>query len=378
MMIRSFLPVGQGAFYCEQFEGWGDNEDVNIVYDCGSSTNVKLVEKQIRDNFYKDQTIHAVFISHLDDDHINGIPFLLKYCHVKKMFFPLITEKNTKYISLLNIIKNNGEESFASLFVRDPYEAFNQFDIADRPKLYKVEENDQSGNNEIDAMLIRSGENVIERILENVIYNSSLEREWLFIPYNFRQEDRLEFLQNELENCFGKDMDSADLQSIWENGTDTERNKIKDCYKKVKGSFNTNSMTLYSGMEAQVAIQYVGHGVNDTCHAKRYCCCDSKMAGCLYMGDYDASGKYKWKELYEAYDTYWENIGCIQIPHHGSKHNYNSKLAQLDAFYVMSAGARNRYHHPHSIVIKDLLFNGHFPYIVTEYKCSELHLVVDI
>lgn len=104
MMIRSFLPVGQGAFYCEQFEGWGDNEDVNIVYDCGSSTNVKLVEKQIRDNFYKGQTIHAVFISHLDDDHINGIPFLLKYCHVKKMFFPLITEKNTKYISLLNII----------------------------------------------------------------------------------------------------------------------------------------------------------------------------------------------------------------------------------------------------------------------------------
>lgn len=159
-------------------------------------------------------------------------------------------------------------------------------------------------------MLIRSGENVIERILENVIYNSSLEREWLFIPYNFRQEDRLEFLQNELENCFGKDMDSADLQSIWENGTDTERNKIKDCYKKVKGSFNTNSMTLYSGMEAQVAIQYVGHGVNDTCHAKRYCCCDSKMAGCLYMGDYDASGKYKWKELYEAYDTYWEKFGC--------------------------------------------------------------------
>lgn len=88
------------------------------------------------------------------------------------------------------------------------------------------------------------------------------------------------------------------------------------------------------------------------CHAKRYWCCDTEMAGCLYMGDYDASGNYKWKELYEAYDTYWENIGCIQIPHHGSKHNYNSKLAQLDAFYVMSAGGER------DIIIRIITYSG--------------------
>lgn len=87
MMIRSFLPVGQGAFYCEQFGGFAETERVNIIYDCGSSTNVKLVEEQIKNNFQKNEIIHAVFISHLDNDHINGIPFLLKYCKVKKIFF---------------------------------------------------------------------------------------------------------------------------------------------------------------------------------------------------------------------------------------------------------------------------------------------------
>ena len=39
MMIRSFLPVGQGAFYCEQFMWNFETERINIVYDCGSSRN---------------------------------------------------------------------------------------------------------------------------------------------------------------------------------------------------------------------------------------------------------------------------------------------------------------------------------------------------
>ena len=45
-MIRSFLPVGQGAFYTEQFDC-----GMNIVYDCGSSTGKSAVEKQIADTF---------------------------------------------------------------------------------------------------------------------------------------------------------------------------------------------------------------------------------------------------------------------------------------------------------------------------------------
>ena len=45
-MIRSFLPVGQGAFYTEQFDC-----GVNVVYDCGSSTSRSAIEKQIACTF---------------------------------------------------------------------------------------------------------------------------------------------------------------------------------------------------------------------------------------------------------------------------------------------------------------------------------------
>lgn len=33
-MIRSIMSVGQGAFYCEKFIL--ENENINIVYDCGT------------------------------------------------------------------------------------------------------------------------------------------------------------------------------------------------------------------------------------------------------------------------------------------------------------------------------------------------------
>lgn len=42
MMLRSFLPVGQGAFYFERFEY--DKDRINIIYDCGSLTDVSIVE----------------------------------------------------------------------------------------------------------------------------------------------------------------------------------------------------------------------------------------------------------------------------------------------------------------------------------------------
>ena len=48
-MIRRFLPVGQGALYYEHFESdeTTTGEEINVVYDCGSSTGVKIVEDQI-------------------------------------------------------------------------------------------------------------------------------------------------------------------------------------------------------------------------------------------------------------------------------------------------------------------------------------------
>ena len=93
------------------------------------------------------------------------------------------------------------------------------------------------------------------------------------------------------------------------------------------------------------------------------------------MGDYDASGKIKWTQLKKAYQRYWRCIGCVQVPHHGSKDDFNDNLLNIDAEFVISAGSKNK-KHPHPEVIVKFLSCGKLPYIVTEDPKSILYMMI--
>ena len=133
-------------------------------------------------------------------------------------------------------------------------------------------------------------------------------------------------------------------------------------------------MTLFSGTKDISTRQRMVIPNNYACK----CCYPSRANGCLYFGDYNSNGKLRWKELKHSHEDYWGLIGCVQIPHHGSKNSYNHELALMDAFHVVSAGKSNRFRHPHSVVIKDLLFENKYPYIVTEEKSSEVIMKINI
>lgn len=373
-MIRSFLPVGQGAFYCEQFDNLLPNgEKVNVVYECGSSTDVELVKEQIRVTFDKDETIHAVFISHLHDDHINGLEYLLQFCNVKNIFFPLMYKEDKEMITLDNLVNGTGENSFINSFIDNPYTALFNLDLRNsRPNLYRIAYSEQLRDDSVfddDIPIIASGENVWSYITPDNETKDKLDR-WIYIPFNFRHTDRMAFLQKALFKEFGC---IKNLQSFWTNSNVYTKDKIKEIYRKIPGGHNVNSMTLYSGPAQNRGYQLMYQNYLFSHCCQRYV----KHAGCLYTGDYDASGKQKLECLRERYSKHWEYIGCLQIPHHGSKHNYNSYFSTLNSFFIISVGRSNRYRHPHSKVIKNLLFNYHYPFIVTEDGESAVHLVVD-
>ena len=75
---RTFYPVGQGAFYVEEFKLY-DGSTFTIVYDCGSTTlEPKDFEAKI-EVFFRDRQdyvrkwpyqIDILFISHFHADHI--------------------------------------------------------------------------------------------------------------------------------------------------------------------------------------------------------------------------------------------------------------------------------------------------------------------
>ncbi len=371
-MIRSFQSVGQGAFYCEKFREYSSDEDLNVIYDCGSLTDKLIVEREIRNNFNKGETIQAVFLSHLDEDHINGIPFLLKYCNVKKIYFPLITEENRQFMKLY-CLKEYGS-GFTYNFIDNPNQAIRTLEIEGRPALIPVKEYGQATDDFLNEQGIDSGSNVLDQIAPDGQSPFFDYIDWLYIPYNFRQNDRTQQLKDALIKEFGKEMSNEDLLDIWKSHKRTECEKIKKAYKTVKGSFNTNSMTLFSGEINRKFDQYIGK--ENQCI--RHCSfCYQRTSGCLYTGDYDASGKQKWEMLKKAYSEFWNHIGCVQIPHHGSRHNFNTALLNMNAFFVISAGNANKFRHPHSMVIKEMLMQGCIPYVITENNESSVFIVID-
>lgn len=88
---RYHYPIGQGTFSA-QIVRTSEKQYV-CVYDCGSSAGGKNIEKYTRELYEKTSgIIDLLVISHLDDDHVNGVRSLYKEgFFIKKVILPYMT-----------------------------------------------------------------------------------------------------------------------------------------------------------------------------------------------------------------------------------------------------------------------------------------------
>ena len=86
-LVRTFHPVGHGAFYTERF--YEDNNPQPIftaIFDCGCFEAAKLgttmqffqnqIENELQQTFNVGDRIDALFVSHFHTDHITVIDWM--------------------------------------------------------------------------------------------------------------------------------------------------------------------------------------------------------------------------------------------------------------------------------------------------------------
>ena len=350
-MIRTFHSIGQGAFYTEELDG------LIMVYDCGGSRK-EIIEHEIQNTFEEDQTIDKLFISHFHNDHINGLKFLLSYCNVQTVYLPLLHEKSEIQFLIENIAFGENDP-FISDLITNPDNAIHELSRETRVVHIKPRDSDPKGEEDSDS-LISSG-------TEISLNNSSDNCTWVFVPYNFQYDALNIQLCNRLED------NGIDISNIADE-LKIKQDEIIEVYKTVLGgtkNFNVNSLVLYSGpKEDNECDMYIENLYDPWIHHGFF------ALGCLYLGDYNVFRQTTMDDLKSVYSNYWNLLGTVQIPHHGSKYNFNYDLVEKNIFAIMSAGKRRR--HPHGVTLKAIMTKKAIPLIVTEDMDTQIIQVVHV
>ncbi|MBR5726842.1 MAG: MBL fold metallo-hydrolase [Muribaculaceae bacterium] len=409
---RIIHPVGQGGFYSESLK-FGQTE-FTVVYDCGGKSK-DFMEKYLENYFPKkeDETkkedkskkkknkntnkyekqIDAVFISHLHEDHVNGLDFLLNQFHVRYLFLPQLTKDEILEVFLYNYFLN--PESIGNSLLRELYSNNdNLYYLNTRTRVIKVPHsnedlspyNDEESDSENEISQIEFDAQRDLDLTEDELNTKitilsqgaklSFKKEWLYIPFNppvstNRTIDGIDYASFEeyfKEQLNLRDFSISDLPSIIKKKTISKCRKIYGDYFG-PNHHNAYSMTLYSGPVNLNEFNIFP----DRLRKKRtvfyhHCPClpygSPYNPNCLYMGDFETKDHFDL--LRGFYKHYWKTIASIQVPHHGSSYNFEQNLYEYPVVGYISVGEDNKYNHPNIdtlIGIREMMCE---PILVTE------------
>ena len=385
---RVFLPVGHGAFYTEKFYSEEDNTSpvFSVVYDCGcfetakSQTSIKDYIKRINgivDQLFLDnETIDALFISHLHTDHILGVDHLIAHCNVKRIILPLLSKEDNLAMLINNLIDlspdDSGEtDSLDSSVIDIVINCWNTIQSFENISFVRPFEETNSADSKTVSFEVLTKEIDSGTHIKASSNNSFL---WEYIPFNSPVngkktnvlKKRIESLIPNLYSLDGR-LNTENLKNyLCNNGIST----IKKEYRSVFPSENEYSMTLLSGLpgECRKTCERSCEKTNGT--IRRYC-----TLNCLYMGDYELKNEKYWTALWKCYKKIFKYIGLVQVPHHGSENNYNDQFYErplltgekaLSKVCIISAGKEDKYNHPDQVVLDSLQRHNCVPIIVTE------------
>lgn len=379
-MIRTFHPVGQGAFYTEQFFDSLHKPFCNVVYDCGKEKSQACLDAAIDRTFNTDDKIDVLFISHFHFDHVSGIEKLFGRVgkKVKFVVVPVLSTEEQFAICFHNFLFYKLDEAQEiQNFIDNIYgEDHKDYDY----KVIKIEKSSLEINEQIRPIQF-------DDIHEDVKLPSGirliLDHFWLYIPHNSIDSSMhaaIELLESVKEyepNLFKNDKLQIDkLIKIIE--TKASLKDLKKIYEDVFKEHNSYCMTLFSGRICNYPL--LDH-TTLLCSQINRDEINHKLArhnfeNCMYFGDFEAQKRDYWPRFIERYKNIYSSVELVQIPHHGSQDNYHSEINENNPkLSLISAGATNGHHHPDISVIEQIKEQGAVPIQIWEKETSKIQFV---
>lgn len=388
-VTRIFHPVGQGAFYSE-LHSYDGAAPFTVVYDCGTKKDQKWLENRINASGIVNTDL--MFLSHFHDDHYKGIKFL----NPKVIILPIMKEWDKVIFWIGGRLKHSGfnPDLAADLQKQFPNARIIQIQPADDETEYPAD----APVTNIDEIPNPQNVDTIDTPSGNVYpsgtrFNSSAIPDWIYIPINPCLDRQTVQQFEDLIKAEG--LDENKLKDLDTQYFNEKIDQLKKIYGAI-GSPNEYSMAVYSGpSKSKPNLVHLDTNLCRNCLCPTFpqiCRFNPHVRyrfepGCLYLGDMNLNNSIDpLKIIYKYLGIGFQNmIGTIQVPHHGSKDNYNSRLlATFDihsdswmprhkrAIYIISVGESNTYGHPDGFVMNELITSGHFLKLVTEDPASDL------
>jgi len=396
-VLRSFNPIGQGAFVTEHFIPFipFNTEEGTIVFDAGVARSAKGGKRRAQNLVHmtlrRTNAIYAVFVSHLDYDHISLIPYILKNYEVNYLIVPRFSCEQVASF-LLYFLWQGAREGSNFIRIAYPEHFGNSAENIERPAIIYVDPIGPEGRVEIAPAdlppldeppsgarmyRVRSGSQID-------VWRWTTDCVWVVVPF-VRENHKSTALAfwNDLVREYYPCLNNSTVQPFFcgesnayeklrefikcaldkdaQKKHKSEKRKLKTIYQKHWGDTNKDSMVVAS---------FAMSGCHERLYSKYFCdslflCTDCYWAidvhrflslpGALYTGDSNA-GELP-LEVIRQYDLIRKSVGSVQVPHHGSAGNWDSRFAEanIGRFFFAGYGAGNIYGHPSPLVVREII-----------------------
>ena len=396
-LLRVQHGVGQGGFHTSSFQI--HNQDISgalqvsfeLVFDCGTISkgpdgrnSKEFITERIDAYQNTGDVVDALFISHLDSDHLNGAATLCNARKVLQIFLPYFRQEEMALFIAQQIISTDqttlGPAGLADVVnalsgrplfgvpvtliggtTRDGGDA--PRDIS-QPRITLVEI-DSAGARRPVGPSVPSGSQL-------GLQWAAVEIPWTLLPWSYKQSpdglrqllvDLPELLKLQTAGAKVTAQDMEKLLALRPRIRTALTKLIKDAGGIESADFNAPSICLYSGPSLeQSRIRGMSYRQRGTDRWNAQC----DPIGWITTGD-AVLGKYEVPFL-QVFSQVLSETGTYVVPHHGAQKNHSRALIyQARGRFALICAKQGNKHHPHSEVLAALTLAGDDHRILTEY-----------